>query len=297
MKIRRRPSYPSIAVERLTFQLNLSKEDQPQNILEEIVWHKDGEIEKEREFFPIHRLQKQLQVAPPVQDFREALVQSPHPVALIAEVKKASPSKGLLREDFDAVEIALAYDLGGADALSVLTDENFFQGSFENLARVREAVPRPTLCKDFILSPYQIYKARCHGADAILLIVAVLSDQDLKYLGKIARSLGMAVLVEVHDLEELDRALALEDLDLLGINNRNLEDFTVDLDTTKQLLDQRREILQKRDILVVSESGIHHPEDLLFLAKQGVGAVLVGESLVTQADPKQAVLNLLFRNP
>jgi indole-3-glycerol phosphate synthase len=297
MKIRRRPSHSSIAVERLTFQLNIPKEDHPQNILEEIVWYKDGEIEKERESFPIKRLQKQLQVAPPVQDFRGALVQSPHPVALIAEVKKASPSKGLLREDFDAVEIATAYHLGGADALSVLTDQNFFQGSFENLARVREAVPRPTLCKDFILSPYQLYKARCHGADAILLIVAVLSDQDLKYLGKIARGLGMAVLVEVHDLEELDRALALEDLDLLGINNRNLEDFTVDLDTTKQLLDQRREILQKRDILVVSESGIHHPEDLVFLSKQGVRAVLVGESLVTQADPKQAVLNLLLRNP
>jgi indole-3-glycerol phosphate synthase len=297
MRIRRRPSYPSISVERLTFQLNLPKEDQAQNILEQIVWYKDGEIEKEREFFPIARLKKQLHVAPPVQDFRGALVESPHPVALIAEIKKASPSKGLLREDFDAVEIAIAYDQGGADALSVLTDQNFFQGSFENLARVREAVPRPTLCKDFILSPYQIYKARSHGADAILLIVAVLSDQDLKYLGKIARSLGMAVLVEVHDLEELDRALALEDLDLLGINNRNLEDFTVDLDTTKQLLDQRREILQKRDILVVSESGIYHPEDLVFLSKQGVRAVLVGESLITQADPKQAVLNLLLRNP
>jgi indole-3-glycerol phosphate synthase len=297
MRIRRRPSYPSISVERLTFQLNLPKEDQAQNILEQIVWYKDGEIEKEREFFPIARLKKQLHVAPPVQDFRGALVESPHPVALIAEVKKASPSKGLLREDFDAVEIAIAYDQGGADALSVLTDQNFFQGSFENLARVRGAVSRPTLCKDFILSPYQIYKARSHGADAILLIVAVLSDQDLKYLGKIARSLGMAVLVEVHDLEELDRALALEDLDLLGINNRNLEDFTVDLDTTKQLLDQRREILQKRDILVVSESGIYHPEDLVFLAKQGVRAVLVGESLITQADPKQAVLNLLLRNP
>jgi indole-3-glycerol phosphate synthase len=202
-----------------------------------------------------------------------------------------------LREDFDALEIAQSYAEGGADALSVLTDEKFFQGSFENLARVREAVPRPALCKDFILSPYQIYKARSHGADAILLIVAVLSDQDLKYLGKIARSLGMAVLVEVHDLEELDRALALKDLDLLGINNRNLEDFTVDLRTTKHLLDQRREILQKRDILVVSESGIHHPEDLVFLAKQGVRAVLVGESLITQTDPKQAVLNLLLRNP
>jgi indole-3-glycerol phosphate synthase len=297
MKIRRRPSYPSIAVERLTFQLNLPKEDQPQNILEQIVWYKDGEIEKERESFPLHRLQKQLQVAPPIQDFRGALVKCPHPIALIAEVKKASPSKGLLREDFDAVEIAIAYGLGGADALSVLTDQNFFQGSFENLARVREAVPLPTLCKDFILSPYQIYKARCYGADAILLIVAALSDQDLKYLGKIARSLGIAVLVEVHDLEELDRALALEDLDLLGINNRNLEDFTVDLHTTKQLMDQRREILQKRGILVVSESGIHHPEDLVFLAEQGVRAVLVGESLVTQTDAKQAVLNLLLRNP
>lgn len=297
MRIRRRPSRSSIAVERLTFQINLPQEDQPQNILEQIVWHKDGEIEKERESFPLQRLQKQLHGAPPIQDFRGALAQSPHPVALIAEVKKASPSKGLLREDFDAVEIARAYDQGGADALSVLTDEKFFQGSFENLARVREGVPRPTLCKDFILSPYQIYKARRHGADAILLIVAVLSDQDLKYLGKIARSLGMAVLVEVHDLEELDRALGLKDLDLLGINNRNLEDFSVDLQTTKQLLDQRREILQKRDILIVSESGIHHPEDLVFLAEQGVRAVLVGESLITQTDPKKAVLNLLLRNP
>ena len=182
------------------------------------------------------QLQRQIADLPATRDFLAALRASCRKPAVIAEIKKASPSKGVIREDFDPVAIARGYADGGASCLSVLTDRQFFQGGFEVLVAVREAVELPLLCKDFILSPYQLVQARAAGADAALLIAAILSDQDLTYLHKVARGLGLTVLVEVHDAAELERVLALGGFPLIGINNRDLSTFTVDLATTELLL-------------------------------------------------------------
>jgi indole-3-glycerol phosphate synthase len=264
----------------------------PQHILEEIVWHKEKEVEQLREKVSLLELRKLVTTVPPAKDFIGALVNGKTQPALIAEVKKASPSKGVIREDFDPVAIAKSYAAGGASCLSVLTDEKFFQGSFENLSLVREAVDVPLLCKEFIIYPYQIFKARSHGADAILLIAAILSDQDLAYFVKIVRSLRMTALVEVHTLAELDRVLAIDGVNLVGINNRNLEDFSVDMETTTVLMESRRAELQAKGIRVVSESGLHTPLDLQFVKEAGAKAVLIGESLVKQPDPQKAIADL-----
>jgi indole-3-glycerol phosphate synthase len=262
------------------------------NILEEIVWHKETEVEQLRERTPLAALQQQALATPPSRDFVAALQQGKTKPALIAEVKKASPSKGVLRADFDPVAIAQSYQQGGASCISVLTDEKFFQGSFDNLANIRAAVDLPLLCKDFVIYPYQMYLARVRGADAVLLIAAILSDRNLQYFIKIANALKMAALIEVHTLAELDRVLALDGVTLVGINNRNLEDFSVDLQTSCQLLTARSRQLQEKSILVVSESGLHTPEDLALVSDQGAAAVLIGESLVKQPDPKAAIASL-----
>jgi indole-3-glycerol phosphate synthase len=295
MQIRRRQPNPAIAVSMLRYQAAVP-DAAPNNILEEIVWHKEVEVEQMREKVPLRELQKQALSAPPTRDFVAALRQGKTKPALIAEIKKASPSKGILREDFDPVAIALSYQQGGASCLSVLTDAKFFQGSFDNLALVRAAVDLPLLCKDFVIYPYQMYLARVKGADAILLIAAILSDQDLQYFVKIANNLKMAALIEVHSLAELDRVLALDNLSLVGINNRNLEDFSVDLQTTCQLMDARGSQLQQRNILVVSESGLHNPDDLSLVDAAGASAVLIGESLVKQPDPKLAIAKLFAKS-
>jgi indole-3-glycerol phosphate synthase len=263
------------------------------HILEEIVLHKRQEVAQMQQEFPLASLQQQLITAPPVRNFLAALQQNPSQPSLIAEVKKASPSRGIIRADFDPVAIAQAYERGGAACLSVLTDHKFFQGSFDNLRRVRQKVALPLLCKEFIIDPYQIYLARTSGADAVLLIAAILSDQELQNFLQVIHDLGMNALVEVHTLAELDRVLKLDDLHLVGINNRNLEDFTVDLGITQQLLAQRKQYLESLDITVVSESGLYTPADLSLVAEAGVRAVLVGESLVKQSDVEQAVLSLL----
>jgi indole-3-glycerol phosphate synthase len=291
MQIRRRSPSPTIDVSVIRYQAAL-EDAAPNNILEEIVWQKEIEIEQMREKLPLRELQKKALSAPPTRDFVAALRQGKTKPALIAEVKKASPSKGVLRADFNPVEIAQSYQEGGASCLSVLTDRKFFQGSFENLSLVRAAVDLPLLCKEFIIYPYQIYLARINGADAILLIAAILSDQDLQYFVKIANNLKMAALIEVNSLEELERLLSLDSVSLIGINNRNLEDFSVDLQTTYQLLKDKGSQLQARNILVVSESGIHNPEDLSVVETAGASAVLIGESLVKQPDPKLAITNL-----
>jgi indole-3-glycerol phosphate synthase len=291
MQIRRRSPSPTIDVSVIRYQAAL-QDAAPNNILEEIVWQKEIEIEQMREKLPLRELQKNVFSAPPTRDFVAALRQSKTKPALIAEVKKASPSKGILRADFDPVAIAQSYQEGGASCLSVLTDRKFFQGSFENLSLVHAAVDLPLLCKEFIIYPYQIYLARINGADAILLIAGILSDQDLQYFVKIANNLKMAALIEVHSLEQLDRVLSLDGVALVGINNRNLEDFSVDLQTTCQLLKDKGSQLQARNILVVSESGIHNPEDLSVVETAGASAVLIGESLVKQPDPKLAITNL-----
>jgi indole-3-glycerol phosphate synthase len=261
----------------------------PRHILEEIVWHKQQEVAQRGEQLALTYLQNQVSAAPPPRDFLSALRQSFIKPSLIAEVKKASPSKGVIRADFDPVKIAQAYERGGATCLSVLTDEKFFQGSFENLRAIRQRVALPLLCKEFIIDPYQIYLARANGADAVLLIAAILCDRELHDFLQIARHLGMSTLVEVHTLAELDRVLALPNMQLIGINNRNLEDFTVDLATTQCLLAERRENLKSLGITAVSESGLYTSADLAFVAESGADAVLIGESLVKQTDLEQAV--------
>jgi indole-3-glycerol phosphate synthase len=295
MKIRRISPGQPIDTSSVRYQIALP-EATPENILEEIVWHKEVEVQQMREKLSLQDLQQKIISAPPTRDFVAALRQGKTNPALIAEIKKASPSQGVFRSDFDPVAIAQSYQAGGASCLSVLTDAKFFQGSFENLALIRAAVDLPLLCKDFIIYPYQMYWARIQGADAVLLIAAILSDQDLQYFVKIAHKLNMAALIEVHCLEELERVLALDGISLIGINNRNLADFTVDLQTTCQLLSAQRAQLLMKNILVVSESGIHQPGDLSLVKAAGAGAVLIGESLIKQPDPKLAIQNLFAKS-
>ena len=292
VSIRRHPPNPAVEVLNLRYQVAIPGAE-PANILEEIVWHKEKEITTLRERISLAELKQRVTTAPPTRDFFKALKSSQKQPAVIAEIKKASPSKGIIREEFDPVAIAQSYQQGGANCLSVLTDEKFFQGGFENLAKVRNTVDIPLLCKDFIIYPYQIYLARLHGADAILLIAAILSDQDLQYFLKIAKVLGMTALIEVHSLEELDRVLSLDGVNLIGINNRNLQDFSVDLQTTCQLLQARQTELESRDILVVSESGLHTREDLNLVCQAGAKAVLIGESFMRQPDPGVALNQLI----
>lgn len=291
MEIRRRPPNPSVSVKSLQYQVRVP-DAEPRNILEKIIWQKEIEVAQLRERLPLPDLQRQVLSAPPPRDFVGALRQGKTTPALIAEVKKASPSKGVIREDFDPVAIARTYEAHGATCLSVLTDKRFFQGDFEYLAQIRQAVDLPLLCKEFIIYPYQMYLARLKGADAVLLIAAVLSDEDLRYFVQIAKALGMAALVEVHTLEELDRVLAIESISLIGINNRDLTTFITTLETTRQLVAARQSALENRQALVVSESGIHTPADLQTVVAAGASAVLIGESLMKQPDPGQAIVEL-----
>ncbi|MDX2271097.1 MAG: indole-3-glycerol phosphate synthase TrpC [Cyanobacteriota bacterium] len=290
LAIRRRPP-----VARLEHQIlqSATPPPQPRHILEAIVWHKEKEVAELRTQTPLPELQKQVAQAPPVRDFAQALRQSPHAVSLIAEVKKASPSKGVLRADFDPVAIAHAYAAAGASCLSVLTDRQFFQGSGDYLRQIRQVVGIPILCKEFILYPYQILWARTLGADAVLLIAAILNDHDLGYFLKLIRQLGMTALIEVHTLAELDRVLRLPTVDLIGINNRDLTTFQVSLETTQQLMAARHSEMAARQITIVSESGIHTPADWQQLQRWGVRSMLVGEALVKQPDPGQATHTLL----
>lgn len=265
------------------------------HILEEIVLHKVKEVAQMQSELSFTSLQQQLDVNPPskVRNFLSALQQSPYRPSLIAEVKKASPSKGIIKENFDPVEIARAYERSGAACISVLTDQKFFQGSFDNLRKVRFSVEIPLLCKEFIIDPYQIYFARNNGADAVLLIAAILKDSELQAFLDIIHSLGMTALVEVHTLEELDRALKIDGISLLGINNRNLDNFTVDINLTQQLLNQRKQQIQDLNITIVSESGLYTSADLSLVVEAGARSVLVGESLVKQTNIEQAVQTLL----
>ncbi|MCV3216937.1 indole-3-glycerol phosphate synthase TrpC [Plectonema radiosum NIES-515] len=267
----------------------------PRHILEEIVSHKKQEVAQMQQEMPLTTVQNQLNDAPIVRNFLSALQQSPYKPSLIAEVKKASPSRGIIRADFDPIAIAKSYERGGAACISVLTDEKFFQGSFDNLRRIRPQVELPLLCKEFIIDPYQIYTARAAGADAVLLIAAILSDEELQDFLRLIHQLEMTALVEVHTEAELNRVLKLDGTRLVGINNRNLENFTVDLATTQQLLAQRQQELLSLDITVVSESGLFTPADLSLVAEAGVRAVLVGECLVKQSDVEQATRNLFAK--
>jgi indole-3-glycerol phosphate synthase len=300
MEIRRRPPNPKVKVAHLEYAIPHADEA-PRHILEEIVWAKDREVAVARERVSLEQLRKQLEGLPACHDFAAALRASCRKPAVIAEVKKASPSKGVIREDFDPVAIARGYAAGGASCLSVLTDKQFFQGGFEVLVEVRQAVELPLLCKDFILSPYQLYQARVAGADAALLIAAILEDQDISYLHKVARTLGLAVLIEVHDADELARVLALPlwqqggagGHTLIGINNRDLSTFVTDLTTTEALSQQFSEQLRTSGALLVSESGLFTRDDLDRVQSAGADAVLVGESLMRQADVTTALETLI----
>jgi indole-3-glycerol phosphate synthase len=292
MEIRRRPPNPSVRVAHLEYGIPHA-EDQPRHILEKIVWEKDREVAVARERVPLDQLKRQVADLPPTRDLLSALRAWCRKPAVIAEVKKASPSQGVIRADFDPVAIARGYREGGATALSVLTDKAFFQGGFDVLVEVRQAVELPLLCKDFILSPYQLYQARAAGADAALLIAAILSDQDLAYLIKVARALGLAVLVEVHDAEEMERVLALKGVSLIGINNRDLSTFSVDLATTERLLERYGAAVRERGALLVSESGLFSRADLDRVVGAGADAVLVGEALMRQSDVTAALETLI----
>jgi indole-3-glycerol phosphate synthase len=266
--------------------------DAPQNILEKIVWHKELEVAAMYAQSPIESVQANLVNVQPPRDFYGSLQSSHLKPALIAEVKKASPSKGVFRADFDPVAIAKAYERGGASCLSVLTDTQFFQGGFQNLQLVRQAVDLPLICKEFIIDPYQIYLGRSHGADAVLLIAAILTDAELTSLQALIHELGMTALVEVHTQAELDRVLQIPNVRLIGINNRNLENFVVDLEQTKILMDRLDPAIRSK-YLWVSESGIYNRQDLDFVQSCGASAVLVGESLIKQENIEEAVNSLL----
>ena len=250
-------------------------------ILGKIVDRKHEELAdrlKQRSLKDVEEWAKQ---ATPVRGFAQSL-RSKRP-GVIAEIKKASPSKGVIRADFNPAEIAAQYEQAGAACLSVLTDVDFFQGADENIAIAREHCNLPALRKDFLVDPYNVIEARALQADCILLIVACLSDQQLEEMSKTAFEYNLDVLVEVHDEEELERALKLSEKCLLGVNNRNLKTFDVDLNTSlrlKKLLDPSR--------LLVTESGIATPADIAMMQDHDIHAFLVGESFMKQPRPDQA---------
>lgn len=261
---------------------------QTPDILRRILARKAEEVESAAEREPIDTLAARIAAVGPARGFRAALAQrlgAGNP-AVVAEIKRASPSKGVLREDFDPVAIARSYAAGGAAALSVLTDRDFFQGEGSYLTAAREASGLPTLRKDFIVAPYQVYEARAMGADCVLLIVAALDDAALRGLHGLATELGMDVLVEVHDAEELERALAIG-ADLVGINNRDLRTFEASPDTTRQLRSRVPD-----DVLLVTESGIHTPDDVAAMRTAGVHAFLIGEAFMVAPDPGEQLAAL-----
>ncbi len=259
------------------------------DILRRILRRKVDEVVEAAERRPLRRLQSDVASAPSPRDFVAALesrIASGLP-AVIAEIKRASPSRGVLRDPFEPAVIARSYEAGGASCLSVLTDRDFFQGAPEYLVAAREATGLPVLRKDFMVDAYQVYEARVMGADCILLIVAALGDAQLSELTTLSHELGMAVLVEVHDADELERALELP-VRLVGINNRDLRTFETRLETTLELLD-----LIPDDRLVVTESGILNRDDVTLMRDHDVHAFLVGEAFMKAPDPGERLREVM----
>ena len=263
------------------------------DILAEIIRHKAAEVADRTSQISLDELKARVKDAPPSRGFRRALersIRSGSP-GIIAEIKKASPSKGLIREHFDPVEIARSYADAGVTCLSVLTDFRFFKGSDQDLMRARAACSLPVLRKDFIVEPYQIWESRSIGADCILLIVAALTDEKMADLSGLAQDLNLDVLVEIHDKGELDRALRLS-LPMIGVNNRNLKTFHTTLNTTLSLLPWI-----PSDRLIISESGINSAEDISHLRRCSVSGFLVGEVCMRADDPGQRIRELFFKQP
>jgi indole-3-glycerol phosphate synthase len=272
----------------------VTEKQDPVNILEKIVAQKKIEVAKlPQRTVSAQDLQTAVQARGGLLDFEMALRRPQRGgVSLIAEVKKASPSAGMICADFDPLRIARQYEAAGADCLSVLTDEQFFQGSLEYLKQIRAEVQLPLLRKDFIIDERQILEAVQWGADAILLIVAILTDAQLQQFHALATDGGLTAVVEVHDEAELDRALAVG-AKVIGINNRDLKIFKTDLGTTERLAAKLRAAKDGREILLVAESGIHTRADVVRLAKCGAHAILVGESLMKHPDIQGKVAELL----
>ncbi len=260
------------------------------DILRKIIHRKEEEINDRKKIKAEELLIDEAKSASPVRGFVDSMRQriNAGDSAVIAEIKKASPSKGVIRENFNPADIAKSYQEGGACCLSVLTDIDYFQGSDEYLKQARKACGLPVIRKDFIVDTYQVYEARAMGADCILLIVAVLEDKQMFNLYSLAHELGMDVLVEVHDEDELQRALPLNS-DLIGINNRNLRTFETSLNTTIKLLNQ---IPENR--IVVTESGIHSVEDIALMRENQVNAFLVGEAFMRAENPGAELKQLFF---
>ena len=258
------------------------------DILARILDVKAGEIAAASHALPLAEMRAHAGNAPPVRDFLGAIraMRAAGRPAVIAEIKKASPSRGLLREPFRPAEIAASYQRHGAACLSVLTDRSFFQGSAEDLIEARAACALPVLRKDFMLAPYQVYEARAWGADCILLIAAALAQEPMRELEALAVELGMSVLVEVHDAPELERALALS-TPLIGINNRDLRSFRTRLDTTYALLPDL-----PAERIAVTESGILEPADVAAMRLRGVDCFLVGEAFMRADDPGRELARL-----
>jgi len=242
-------------------------------VLDEIIAGKEKEVEQRKRILPLARLKERIARQKPPLDF--ALALKGGPVRLIAEVKQASPSRGTLRPNFNPTELAMTYAQGGTSAISVLTEASYFKGSIDYLAAIRQMVGLPLLRKDFIFDPYQIYESRAYGADALLLIVAILRREQLKELLSLSHSLGLKCLIEVHSETEVERAL-LSGAEIIGINNRDLSTFAVDINTTGRLCP-----LMPQQKIVVAESGIKSRNDVKKLMDWGVNAVLIGEALVT----------------
>ncbi|GKU79533.1 indole-3-glycerol phosphate synthase TrpC [Paenibacillus sp. L3-i20] len=258
--------------------------------LDKIVSTKRAEVEVLASTFHLSEYEVKIAGMDPCRGF-EAALQLPRRkrnMGLIAEVKKASPSKGLIRPEFDPVTIASAYEAAGTDCISVLTDQQYFQGSNEYLMQVKEAVQVPLLRKDFTIDYRQIYEARAIGADAILLIAAILTKNQISEFHDLARSIGMDVLVEVHDAEELETVLELGKASLIGINNRNLKSFVTDLKTTEQLIG-----MIPKHATIISESGIAGRSDMTYLQSIGAHGVLIGEHFMRHSNVSEAVQDLM----